>query len=129
MPQFDSATFFSQLFWFLLIFYSFYIVIFRSYLPGLTRILKLRRKSLEKASSVDSPFTQEEQNLRASLDDLLNNFVSQSQELLGQHRENLGLALEKSLLESQEGRASLDKKYFLNRGLLRGQKVILKEGK
>jgi F0F1-type ATP synthase membrane subunit b/b' len=48
MPQFDSITFFNQLFWFFLIFFSFYIFIISTIIPKFTIILKTRKKKLNK---------------------------------------------------------------------------------
>jgi F0F1-type ATP synthase membrane subunit b/b' len=49
MPQFDSVTFLPQIFWLTLVFFAFYMVVIRYYLPGLTRIVKIRKKRLEAA--------------------------------------------------------------------------------
>ena len=37
MPQFDTVTFLSQLFWLTVVFYTFYMIVIRNFLPGLTR--------------------------------------------------------------------------------------------
>lgn len=44
MPQFDKVTFFNQIFWFLLLFLTFYFVILKSLLPVLAASLKTRKK-------------------------------------------------------------------------------------
>ena len=46
MPQFDSVTFLPQIFWLTLVFFAFYMIIIRGFLPGITRIVKLRKKIL-----------------------------------------------------------------------------------
>lgn len=44
MPQFDSVTFFNQVFWFFSIFLSFYFIILKGLLPVVTTSLKTRKK-------------------------------------------------------------------------------------
>lgn len=43
MPQLDRFSFISQIFWFLVIFFGFYILLLRFILPDIARILKTRR--------------------------------------------------------------------------------------
>jgi len=52
MPQFDTYAFFSQVFYFSLIFWVFYMIVLRDYLPNIGRLIKIREKILE--SSVDN---------------------------------------------------------------------------
>lgn len=44
MPQFDFFSFSTQVFWSLLIFYTFYFVFTQIYLPKISEVLKLREK-------------------------------------------------------------------------------------
>jgi hypothetical protein len=44
MPQFDNVTFFNQIFWFLIIFLSFYFIVLKKLLPVLATTLKTRKK-------------------------------------------------------------------------------------
>lgn len=44
MPQLDSLTYFSQYFWFVLIFFSFYILLSNKILPVIAKIFKVRNK-------------------------------------------------------------------------------------
>jgi hypothetical protein len=44
MPQLDSLTYFSQYFWFVLIFFSFYILLDNKILPVIAKIFKVRNK-------------------------------------------------------------------------------------
>lgn len=46
MPQFDTMTFFNQVFWLILILLNFYIIILRFMLPSLAFSLKSRHKNL-----------------------------------------------------------------------------------
>jgi len=44
MPQFDFYAFSSQVFWSLILFYTFYFVFTQIYLPKISEVLKLREK-------------------------------------------------------------------------------------
>ena len=46
MPQFDIVTFFNQIFWLIFLFFSFYILLLRFFLPKISSILKTRNKKL-----------------------------------------------------------------------------------
>ena len=47
MPQLDSVTYFSQVFWVLLVFIFFYIFVLKQLLPLLARSLKVRLKKTD----------------------------------------------------------------------------------
>nr|YP_009549863.1 ATP synthase F0 subunit 8 [Cladosiphon okamuranus]AYW52577.1 ATP synthase F0 subunit 8 [Cladosiphon okamuranus] len=47
MPQFDTMTFFNQVFWLLNIVFAFYIIVVRYMLPGIAFSLKSRSKNLK----------------------------------------------------------------------------------
>ena len=44
MPQFDKITFFNQIFYFTIIFFSFYLLVLKILLPKIAFILKARKK-------------------------------------------------------------------------------------
>jgi F-type H+-transporting ATPase subunit b len=46
MPQIDSVTFLSQLFWLTVCFFTFYSLVLSNVLPRLARILKVREKKV-----------------------------------------------------------------------------------
>lgn len=48
MPQLDSLTYFSQFFWFIIIFLGFYIIISNNIIPYIATVLKTRNKILKK---------------------------------------------------------------------------------
>jgi hypothetical protein len=50
MPQFDSVTFFNQLFWFTVIFTIFYFFILSVLIPMISIVLKARNKKLKSDS-------------------------------------------------------------------------------
>ena len=76
MPQFDLGTFFSQLFWLNIIFYTFYIMLFQKYIPRLTRIFKIRRKKL--AFAQKNLFQSEHSQTIGTFETFLNQFVENS---------------------------------------------------
>ncbi len=67
MPQFDNVTFFNQIFWFLIIFLSFYFIVLKKLLPVLATTLKTRKKLIHfifsvSHSSLDNLFKKSLQN-------------------------------------------------------------------
>ena len=48
MPQLDKITFFTQVSWLIIVFFSLYIVLVKFILPKLALILKLRQRSMNK---------------------------------------------------------------------------------
>ena len=44
MPQLDTVTFLSQIFWLVIIFGAFYLIVLTHILPSISRILKVRKK-------------------------------------------------------------------------------------
>lgn len=51
MPQLDTFSFFSQVFWVLLFFTFFYFFNLRQVLPSIATILKVRRRTLQKSQA------------------------------------------------------------------------------
>jgi hypothetical protein len=47
MPQLDTVTFLSQLFWLVVIFGTFYLIVLTDILPSFSRVLKSRLKKLK----------------------------------------------------------------------------------
>jgi len=60
MPQFDKITFFNQIFWLLLLFFSFYIILLKTFLPKISSSLKARSKKLLKSNSLANDLNTEE---------------------------------------------------------------------
>ena len=46
MPQFDTITFFTQIFWLIIIFFGFYFLSLRIFVPEIAAVLKTRKKKL-----------------------------------------------------------------------------------
>ena len=83
MPQFDSVTFLPQIFWLTLVFFTFYMVVIRYYLPGLTRIVKIRKKRLEAAQKTGDEFAIETVSATATYEDLLVKGADNSRNVTG----------------------------------------------
>jgi F0F1-type ATP synthase membrane subunit b/b' len=54
MPQFDKITFFNQIFWFLIAFFSFYFLVLKSVLPVIAASLKTRKKIINSMLSLST---------------------------------------------------------------------------
>lgn len=106
MPQFDTSAFFNQLFYLTIIFYSFYMVLFYSYLPGLTRILKVRRKKLELASQQGSYFLEERQATFNGYEGNLTGFADKSRQTLSLSLETADVWLLDLLSSKEQGEFS-----------------------
>lgn len=50
MPQLDQVTFFSQFFWLCVFYFAFYVILLKTFLPAMNRILRFRKK-IQLASS------------------------------------------------------------------------------
>jgi len=73
MPQFDKITFFTQIFWLFIIFFSFYVVTLRVFIPEIAAVLKTRKKKLAISTTGDvvSPFKNELDNVEKNTNSLL----------------------------------------------------------
>lgn len=90
MPQLDKVTFLSQYFWLLIFFFGFYIFQLKFFLPEMSRILKFRKKTLNRSSA----FTLQEENskVRNSASTVLENLFKNSRNIfkkLSLNSENL----------------------------------------
>jgi F0F1-type ATP synthase membrane subunit b/b' len=128
MPQFDTAAFFSQLFWLTVTFYGFYIIIFQTYLPGLTRILKVRRKKLELAQSQGSAFEEERLETVASFENIFAKSANESRALLGKTLDS-GSAWASASLEETNSNAlkQVNHDYLYLNGEIRGQRYVIQQ--
>lgn len=79
MPQLDKVTFLSQFFWLLVFFFGFYIFQLKYFLPEMSRILKFRKKTLNRSSA----FTLQEENskVRNSASTVLENLFRNSRDV------------------------------------------------
>jgi len=82
MPQLDLASFLPQVFWFILIFFSYYILVLNNILPSLSRILKIRTKKLRQGKEVLATMTGERNNLTTNYDHFLSQSLRESGQFL-----------------------------------------------
>jgi len=67
MPQFDLVTFFVEIFWFVVIFSSFYFIFLYSYVPKISKLLKLRKRRFIQTTILKLIFTKLNFNIFSSL--------------------------------------------------------------
>ena len=128
MPQFDTAAFFSQLFWLTVTFYGFYIIIIQTYIPGLTRIIKVRRKKLELASSQGSAFEEERLDTVASFENIFAKSANESRALLGKTLESGSAWSAASLADANAGALKqVNHDYLYLNGEIRGQRYVIQQ--
>lgn len=82
MPQLDLASFLPQVFWFILIFFSYYILVVNNILPSLSRILKMRTKKLTQGKEVLVSMSSERNNLSTNYDSFLSQSLRESGQIL-----------------------------------------------
>jgi F0F1-type ATP synthase membrane subunit b/b' len=88
MPQFDIITWLSQEFWLTLVFFTFYLVVLRYYLPGLARILKIRKKKLDRDQAQGSSFTEEGSSCHQTYEDQLVVSAHNSRDVMGKTQQS-----------------------------------------
>ena len=82
MPQLDTLTYFTQVFWVFVTFTVFYAVCLRHILPGISRILKVRKKKLEYNKNAMDSFVDEERSTATSYEQMLAESLNASRSLL-----------------------------------------------
>jgi hypothetical protein len=78
MPQLDLVSFFSQIFWFLLFFYSFYFIFLNKVVSYFGSCIKIRNKKLIKSSSISNSFNSETVNFSNDYNNLFKNSIQAS---------------------------------------------------
>jgi F-type H+-transporting ATPase subunit b len=106
MPQLDSASFFSQIFWLAIFFCAFYLTIAKSFFPNISKVLDLRKNQI--ASDLKEA---QEASLKVNL------IQQQCQQLLAKARDEARImitAAEREILLHTEGSLhELDQEIFL----------------
>lgn len=128
MPQFDSVTFLPQIFWLTLIFFAFYMVVIRNFLPGLTRIVKIRKKRLEATQQTGSAFADESNSTNSNYESLLVNCADSSREMVSGTLQEGSTWLKGSLNTlSHEEYPALNQEFVELNGKIRSKYYILRE--
>ena len=81
MPQLDQVTFFSQYFWLCFFFFTFYLFLYKHFLPKMSRILKYRKRKVELSQQGMSTMEQENEKAASSYQTLLFSGLSHSASL------------------------------------------------
>ena len=71
MPQLDIISFFSQLFWLFIVFTFFYFMFFEYVVPVFGRIIKIRKKKLNKSLLIQEKLLSEIQMVSVSYDSII----------------------------------------------------------
>ena len=83
MPQLDTVTFLSQLFWLVIIFGTFYLTVLTDILPSFSRVLKSRLKKLKSNKDAIYSLGDEKGETLAGYDKLLSKGLEVSRNSLG----------------------------------------------
>merc|ERR1711957_439510 len=120
----DIYMYFSQVFWLLVLFTTFYILVLNNILPIISRVLKLRRK---RTSSEGSSILSEERNaVMTTISYVLETSLKDSTTFISNVRTSSLSWLEVSLEEANEKTLiGLNKNYLINIGELKGQSLII----
>ena len=102
MPQLDKVTYFTQVFWVLIIFLGFYVIVLEKILPSIAARLKTRKKITEFYIKLISSLNYEKE--------LMSYFSKQKLNI--NESKNLLTKMMSDLLENVEG--SINKKNLLN---------------
>lgn len=123
MPQFDKLTFLTQIFWTTLIFFTFYCITVRIFLPRLSTVLKIRKKKLLLGSQGVTIFNDEQNSTDNSYDTLLQDASETSRDGISQSLDNSNEWLASTLSSTNEKVLNATQQSYLGAC----KKVIAKE--
>jgi F0F1-type ATP synthase membrane subunit b/b' len=128
MPQLDLYIALSQVFWFTLVFITFYVFMVRDILPELARSIKLRKKKVGGEGNSDSVLDQEISEVSSQTNSTLENSLNDSRTLLSNVATSSSSWLETSLTEVNEKTLlDLNKNYIKTIGELKGRSYLLEQ--
>ena len=81
MPQLDKVTFLSQFFWLCVFYLGFYYIIYKYFLPKISRILALRKKKMSLSQQGVSSLQQENIQVGKNFETLLSTALATSRNL------------------------------------------------
>jgi len=82
MPQLDTITYLSQLFWTFIVFAVFYAMMVKHILPAISTSIKVRKKKLTSIGSLSSDLGDEKVAAVSSFEEMLGSSLGTSRELL-----------------------------------------------
>jgi hypothetical protein len=128
MPQLDLYIALSQVFWFTLVFITFYVFVVRDILPELARSIKLRKKKVGGDGSEGSPLDLEVSEVSAQTNSTLESSLSDSRTLLSNVATSSSNWLDSSLTNVNEKTLlDLNKTYIKTIGELKGRSFLLEQ--
>lgn len=126
MPQLDTYMYFSQVFWLIIMFTTFYILVLNNILPNIARVLKLRNKQINTSES--SLVSKEHEKVMETTSNTLEYSLQDSTKFLNNVRKASSTWLEDSLKETNEKTlVELNKNYLKSIGELKGQSLLINE--
>nr|QGN73954.1 ATP synthase F0 subunit 8 [Prasinococcus sp. CCMP1194] len=82
MPQLDSVTFLSQVFWVFLGFFTYYLLLTRTYLPALHRLTRARASlQVSPDSSPEMSLDEQDEGILASASELCSDIVAEARSI------------------------------------------------
>jgi F-type H+-transporting ATPase subunit b len=99
MPQLDIASYFSQIFWFLIIFSIFYFIFFNKVVSFFGSSIKIRTKKLNKSVQSVENFKKESESFFTNYNALFNNSVQVSASSFGKAFTSLNSSLKKEEID------------------------------
>ena len=94
MPQLDTFTYLSQLFWVFVLFSGFYVLVLSEILPSFSQILKTRKKKLDQnGDNIENLFKEESEAYSQYENNVLLS-LEESREMLAKKKSKSGLWLD-----------------------------------
>ena len=94
MPQLDTFTYLSQLFWVFVLFSGFYVLVLSDILPSFSQILKTRKKKLDQNGDNIENLFKEESEAYSQYEDNVVVSLEESREMLAKKKSKSGLWLD-----------------------------------
>lgn len=127
MPQLDKVTYMSQLFWLIVVFGSFYLFVWKSLLPSISQIFKVRQKKMDSNNSGFNIYKEEQASVTESYDLLLSRALSESRQLFVETSDFSTKWLKNSIKDINEKTLlSVNEDYITILGDLGGKKHLIK---
>lgn len=127
MPQLDKVTFMSQLFWLIVVFGSFYLFIWKSLLPSISQIFKVRQKKMDSNQLGSNTYKEEEVSVTESYDKLLSRAMLESRQLFVETSDFSATWLNNSIKDINEKTLlTVNEDYIAILGDLGGKKHLIK---
>ena len=94
MPQLDTFTYLSQLFWVFVLFSGFYVLVLSDILPSFSQILKTRKKKLDQNGDNIENLFKEQSEAYSQYEDNVVLSLEESREMLAKKKSKSGLWLD-----------------------------------